>query len=81
MIRPERLQPTHMVDAVDANEFEMTVVDTINYGDSILVIGTTRGVPLRARLVGTRPDMLRPGADRYARLGAGRCARPRPAVR
>ncbi|HVU40661.1 MAG TPA: ABC transporter ATP-binding protein [Xanthobacteraceae bacterium] len=62
MIRPERLQPTHMVDAVDANEFEMTVVDTINYGDSILVIGTTRGVPLRARLVGTRPDMLRPGA-------------------
>src|SRR4029077_6008349 len=25
MIRPERLQPTHMVDAVDANEFEMTV--------------------------------------------------------
>ena len=61
MIRPERLQPTHMVDAVDANEFEMTVVDTINYGDSILVIGTTRGVPLRARLVGTRPDMLRPG--------------------
>ena len=62
MIRPERLQPTHMVDAVDANEFEMTIVDTINYGDSILVVGTTRGVPLRARLVGARPDMLRPGA-------------------
>ena len=62
MIRPERLQPTHMVDAVDANEFEMTIVDTINYGDSILVVGTTGGVPLRARLVGARPDMLRPGA-------------------
>jgi len=62
MIRPERLQPTHLVDAVDANEFEMHVVDTINYGDSLLVIGTTRGVALRARLVGPRPDMLRPGA-------------------
>jgi putative spermidine/putrescine transport system ATP-binding protein len=62
MIRPERLQPTHMVDAVDANEFEMTIDDTINYGDSIVVIGTTRGVPLRARLVSARPDLLRPGA-------------------
>jgi len=62
MVRPERLQPTHMVDAVDANEFEMTIGDTINYGDSILVIGTTHGVPMRARLVGTRPDALRPGA-------------------
>jgi len=63
MIRPERLQPTHMVDAVDANEFAMTVDETINYGDSILVIGTTGGQPLRARLVGTRPDMQRPGAS------------------
>jgi hypothetical protein len=30
----------------------MTVDDVINYGDSILVLGTTNGLPLRARLMG-----------------------------
>jgi putative spermidine/putrescine transport system ATP-binding protein len=62
MIRPERLQPTHTVDAVDANEFEMTVGDVINYGDSILAIGAVRGLSLRARLVGAKPEALAPGA-------------------
>ena len=35
MIRPERLRPTHMVDAIDANEFAMTVGDIINYAHRI----------------------------------------------
>ena len=41
----------------------MTVDDIINYGDSILAIGKTRGLPLRARLM-RRSDRAhsRPGA-------------------
>jgi putative spermidine/putrescine transport system ATP-binding protein len=60
MIRPERLR---LAPATDAdNAFDMLVDDAINYGDSILVIGTTHGLPLRARLVGHSPDMLQRGA-------------------
>ncbi len=39
----------------------MTVDDIINYGDSILAIGKTHGLPLRARIVGGAPDALGPG--------------------
>ena len=60
MIRPERLRVTPATEA--DNAFDMTVDDAINYGDSILVIGTTHGLPLRARLVGHARDMLRRGA-------------------
>jgi putative spermidine/putrescine transport system ATP-binding protein len=60
MIRPERLR---LAPAANAdNALDMLVDDAINYGDSILVIGTTRGLPLRARLVGHSPDMLQRGA-------------------
>jgi putative spermidine/putrescine transport system ATP-binding protein len=60
MIRPERLR---LAPATDAdNAFDMLVDDAINYGDSILVIGTTHGLPLRARLVGHSPDVLQRGA-------------------
>jgi putative spermidine/putrescine transport system ATP-binding protein len=62
MIRPERLQPGRGGNANDANEFEMTVEDIINYGDSILAIGKTHGLPLRARLVGAKAEALRPGS-------------------
>jgi putative spermidine/putrescine transport system ATP-binding protein len=60
MIRPERLRLTPATDA--DNAFNMIVDDAINYGDSILVIGTTHGLPLRARVVGHAPDMLQRGA-------------------
>ena len=60
MIRPERLR---LAPATEAdNVFDMQIEDAINYGDSILVIGTTHGLPLRARLVGHSPDMLQRGA-------------------
>jgi putative spermidine/putrescine transport system ATP-binding protein len=60
MIRPERLRVAPATDA--DNAFDMLVDDAINYGDSILVIGTTHGLPLRARLVGHSPDVLQRGA-------------------
>jgi len=62
MIRPERLRPYSGGDADAANTFEMTIDDVINYGDSILTIGRTRGLPLRARLVGADPSSLQHGA-------------------
>ncbi len=40
----------------------MIVDDVINYGDSVLAIGKTNGVPLRARLLGTTTADLRSGA-------------------
>ena len=56
MIRPERLRlrTDGESDGAD-NAFEMTVDDVINYGDSILAIGKTNGLPLRARIVGSEP--------------------------
>ena len=60
MIRPERLR-LGAASETD-NVFDMLIDDAINYGDSILVIGTTHGLPLRARLVGHAPDMLQRGA-------------------
>jgi putative spermidine/putrescine transport system ATP-binding protein len=63
MIRPERLRLRHDGEADDANSFGMTIDDVINYGDSILAIGKTSGVPLRARIVGAKAGILRPGAE------------------
>ena len=55
MIRPERLRLRAAGESHgDDNTFEMTVDDIINYGDSILVLGKTRGLPLRARLMAGR---------------------------
>jgi len=62
LIRPERLRLAASGESGDDNIFEMTIEDVINYGDSILAIGTTHGLPLRARLVGSAPDALRRGA-------------------
>jgi putative spermidine/putrescine transport system ATP-binding protein len=63
MIRPERLRlrAPGETDGTD-NRIDLTIDDIINYGDSILVIGKTHGLPLRARIVGGDPEVLRPGA-------------------
>jgi putative spermidine/putrescine transport system ATP-binding protein len=61
MIRPERLRPGPEGDGAD-NTFDMTVDDVINYGDSLLVIGRTHGLPLRARMVGGAAHKLQAGA-------------------
>ena len=62
MIRPERLRlrAAGRTDGAD-NEFDMTVDEIINYGDSILVIGKTHGLPLRARVVSSEPDAIQHG--------------------
>jgi putative spermidine/putrescine transport system ATP-binding protein len=62
MIRPERLRlrAAAQADGPD-NSFDMTIDDIINYGDSILAIGATHGLPLRARIFGSEPEVLRRG--------------------
>jgi putative spermidine/putrescine transport system ATP-binding protein len=62
LIRPERLRLSAAL-APDStrNLFDMTVDEIINYGDSILVIGRTKGLPLRARLVGHDAETLQRG--------------------
>ena len=60
MIRPERLRVIGEAGGT-GNEFEMTVDDIIHYGDSVLAIGKTHGLPLRARIVGSERDTLRRG--------------------
>jgi len=60
LIRPERLRLSDSAHPY-ANTFDMTVDDIINYGDSILAIGKTRGLPLRARIVDTGPQPLQHG--------------------
>jgi putative spermidine/putrescine transport system ATP-binding protein len=63
MIRPERLRLLAGAETAGTdNSFEMILDDIINYGDSILAIGKTQGLPLRARLVQGAPDVLQPGA-------------------
>ena len=64
LIRPERLRLRASGDSSNRdNEFDMTVDEVINYGDSLLVIGTTHGMPLRARMVGAAADMPRRGMN------------------
>ena len=58
LIRPERLSIVRVGEGPD-NVFDMTVDDIINYGDSILAIGKTRGLPLRLRMVGGSAALAR----------------------
>ena len=60
LIRPERLRPVEQVERAD-NVFDMAVDDIINYGDSLLAIGKTHGLPIRARIVGREPNALHSG--------------------
>jgi putative spermidine/putrescine transport system ATP-binding protein len=62
MIRPERLRPPRGGRIEHANTIEMMVDDVINYGESLLVIGKTHGLPVRARLVGAHAGAAAAGS-------------------
>jgi putative spermidine/putrescine transport system ATP-binding protein len=62
MIRPERLRLCKPNETSDCNILEMTVDDIINYGDSVVAVGNTKGLPLRVRVAGSELDALRLGA-------------------
>jgi putative spermidine/putrescine transport system ATP-binding protein len=61
MIRPEKFRTDSGGGVQDINRFELIIEDVINYGDSVVAIGKTNGLALRARLVGAKPDALIPG--------------------
>ena len=65
MIRPERLRLATSDTGGANNTFDMTVDDVINYGNSLLVIGKTHGLPLRAW------SAARPTGCSRARHGTG----------
>lgn len=56
MVRPEnvRLAGDAAGDGSGTQAFEMTVEGTVNYGDSVLVIGSVQGLPLRMRIPGSQ---------------------------
>jgi putative spermidine/putrescine transport system ATP-binding protein len=59
LIRPERLR-AHAGGPAD-NALPMVIDETINYGDSVLAIGTSNGLPLRARQPGRDGETMRRG--------------------
>jgi putative spermidine/putrescine transport system ATP-binding protein len=60
LIRPERLHLVEQASGAD-NVLDMSIDDVINYGDSLLAIGKTCGLPIRARIVGRQATALSPG--------------------
>jgi putative spermidine/putrescine transport system ATP-binding protein len=60
LIRPERLRLVDAASGAD-NAFDLSIDDVINYGDSLLAIGKTRGLPIRARIAGRQADALAAG--------------------
>ena len=60
MIRPERLRLLAPGQTAE-NEIKLVVDDTINHGDSVLVLGRAQGVMLRARVLGGDGAALAPG--------------------
>ena len=65
LIRPERLRPLSGGGTSNPeNTFLMTIEAVINFGDSILAIGTTNGLPLRVRVAGVQTNnLLREGTS------------------
>ncbi|MEX2454279.1 MAG: ABC transporter ATP-binding protein [Rhodospirillaceae bacterium] len=65
MVRPENVRLAGDGDAM--SPFDMTVDGTVNYGDSVLVIGSIGGLPLRMRLPGGSAAGIETGS--HCRVG------------
>jgi putative spermidine/putrescine transport system ATP-binding protein len=63
LVRPERVQLAGPRDgAALPNRVPLTINATVNFGDSLLVIGGVRGHQLRMRIAGAQPGAVREGA-------------------
>jgi len=58
LVRPERIRPAEGAPE-PFNAMDMTVRTLVDYGDSVLAIGTVAGHTLRMRLAGQAPETLR----------------------
>jgi putative spermidine/putrescine transport system ATP-binding protein len=63
LVRPERVQLAAAgADPARPNQLAMEIAVIVNYGDSVLVIGSAGGQRLRMRIAGAQPDAVREGA-------------------
>ena len=63
LVRPERVQlGAPGADPALPNQVVMEIGVIVNYGDSVLVIGSAGGQRLRMRIAGAQPDAAREGA-------------------
>ncbi len=63
LVRPERVQlAAPGADRTLPNQLVMQIGVIVNYGDSVLVIGSVNGQRLRMRIAGAQPDAVREGA-------------------
>jgi len=63
LVRPERVQlAAPGADSALPNRLVMEIGVIVNYGDSVLVIGSGGGQRLRMRIAGAQPDAVREGA-------------------
>lgn len=62
LVRPECVRLVNNTDPADGmNAFDMTVEGTVNYGDSILIIGRLESLPLRMRVPGVEAGAVASG--------------------
>jgi putative spermidine/putrescine transport system ATP-binding protein len=63
LVRPERVQlDAPGADSALPNRLTMQIGVIVNYGDSVLVIGSAGSQRLRMRIAGAQPDAVREGA-------------------
>jgi ABC-type Fe3+/spermidine/putrescine transport system ATPase subunit len=63
LVRPEGVQlAAPGAEPGLPNQLVMSIDVIVNYGDSVLVIGSARGQRLRMRIAGAQPDSVREGA-------------------
>jgi putative spermidine/putrescine transport system ATP-binding protein len=63
LVRPERVQlAAPGADPALPNQLVMEIGVIVNYGDSVLIIGSASGQRLRMRIAGAQPDAVREGA-------------------
>jgi putative spermidine/putrescine transport system ATP-binding protein len=63
LVRPERVRlAAPGADPAPPNAVPMEIGVIVNYGDSVLVIGSSGGQRLRMRIAGVQPDAVREGA-------------------
>ena len=63
LVRPERLRLVESRDVpAPLVTLELEVESTVNYGDSLLVLGKAKGQPVRVRVPGAAPAAVHDGA-------------------
>jgi hypothetical protein len=63
LVRPERVQlAAPGADPALSNQRVLAIGVIVNYGDSVLVIGSAGGQRLRMRIAGAQPDTVRESA-------------------